>query len=742
MRARALAISFLVACGDDDGVAPPLPEVTDPAALVDPTIGSGGLGYNYGSCFVGAAAPHGLVKLGPDTNGSFGTVSFLHYSGYFADDDRIQGFSHFHLHGAGATDYGVLSVMPTLAFDPAKTTVVDYETHFDKTTEHASAGRYDVTLDGGIAVSLTATQRAAVHRYSMPAAGAIVIDLAKTLSGGMVDAATISIDDVAGEVTGQLHHLGAMSNGFGGYTVYFVAKTSAPWTAHWVWAAGAAASHDAMATGTGVGGALEVPAGDTQLAVGVSLVSLAGARANLAAEVPAIDLDAVAAATREAWTQKLSTVLITGGTDVQRRIFYTSLYHAFLMPSVIDDVDGSYQLAGQPVTTAVGYHQMSDLSLWDTYRTVSSLYAWLVPASAHDSARSLVGFGNGLGAYPKWPLAIGETGTMLGASAEIVIADTVARGIADAGGDVAWPMLRAAAMDPAAPATERGGRNDVVDYMTHGYVSNANSTSVSMTTEYAHDDFALAQLAAALGQTADHDALIERSHGWRALYDPSVGFLRGKNPDGTFPTTAYDPTSMTDDYAEANGWQSLWMTGLHDPEGIAMVLGGNDAAVAKLESFFEMAQQDWDNADPSAVNFPRPYYWHGNEPDLNAPFVFAQLGRPDLTQQWVRWVLDTQYTDQPDGVAGNDDGGAMGSWYVLAALGVYPISGADGYVIGAPRFPKARVIVGGHELAIVADGVSDSAMYVQSVDLDGTPITSLKQSDLATASTLHFVMTP
>jgi putative alpha-1,2-mannosidase len=197
---------------------------------------------------------------------------------------------------------------------------------------------------------------------------------------------------------------------------------------------------------------------------------------------------------------------------------------------------------------------------------------------------------------------------------------------------------------------------------------------------------------------------------------------------------------MLDDYAEANAWQSLWMTGLHDPDGLAEILGGRDAAVDKLTDFFEQAKDDWDTSGPTA--FPRPYYWHGNEPDINAPFIFAQLGRPDLTQQWVRWIADTLYTDQPDGIQGNDDGGTLGSWYVLATLGLFPISGADGYVLGAPRFPRARVVIGGHELVIEADGISDAAMYVDAVYLDDTPIDApaLSQADLTRAASLRFVM--
>jgi len=734
LRTRAIATSrssrvavlvVVVACGDN--VAPTAPEVTDAAAYVDPRIGTGGLGYAYGSCFVGAVAPHGLAKPGPDTDGSFGTASFQHFSGYFAEDDRIQGFSSVHLHGAGATDYGVLSVMPTLAFDPQKTSVVDYEDSFAKPDELVGAGTYTVTLASGIEVELTATPRVAVERYTFPADGAIVIDLAKTLSGGMVDSASVAVDDVKHVVTGQLHHLGGMSKGFGGYTVYFAIATDAPWTASTTWAMGAA---------------LTEPAGAHTLAIGLSLVSLDGARRNLAAEVPTVDFDAVAAQTRAAWAQKLDVVKLTGGSEAERRIFYTSLYHAFLMPSVIGDVDGTFVLAGQQPVVAYGWQQMSDLSLWDTYRTVEPLYALLAPESARDTTRSLVAFAQGLGAYPKWPLAIGETGTMLGASAEIAIADAFARGVPDTGADIAWPLMYDAATSSNAPASERGGRDQVVAYMQYGYVPRSVGSSVSLTTEYAHDDFALAQLAGALGDANDRDALLARSHGWAKLFDPSTGFLRGRGSDGSFAAGAFDPTAFASDYAEADAWQSLWMTANHDETTLASAFGGADAALAQLETMFEDTQQDWQTSDPSAANFPRPYYWAGNEPDLNAAYVFAQLGQPRSTAKWLHWLEATWYSDRPDGVPGNDDGGTMGAWYVLSTLGVYPVAGSDRWILGAPHFASARVHVGDHDLVIVADGASDSAIYVESIELDGVPIEApyVTQAQLAGASELRFVM--
>ena len=725
-RGIALFVLALAACGDDPP-APPLPEVEDPLPLIDPTIGSGGIGFGYGSAFVGAAVPHGLVKLGPDTNGEFGTIGFQHFSGYWYGDDRIQGFSHLHLHGAGATDYGVLSVMPTLDFDLAMTSVVDYEARFAKEDELARPGAYAVTLDSGIAVTLVATAHGAHHVYELGGAGSILIDLGKTLSGGEVTAPAILVDPTTRTFAGSFHHVGGMSGGFGGYDVYFAGRTRQDWDAADTWTSGAA---------------LHFPGDEpVELQLAISLVSAAGAQANLDAELPDWDIEATRAAAEDAWRARTAVVLVSGGTEAQRRTFYTSLYHAFLMPTIIQDADGTYQLAGGTPQVADGWTQMSDLSLWDTYRTVHPLYGWLAPESARDSARSLLALAQGLGAFPRWPIATGEAGTMLGASAEIVVADALLRDVPDVAADVAWPILRAAAIDPTAPPGGRGGREHVEPYMQYGYVPSSVGRSASVTIEYAHDDFALANLAAALGADADAALLDQRRLGWRELYDPAVGFLRARNEDGTFPPGSFDPLDLSDDYAEANAWHSLWMAGAHDIEGLVELLGGTDAFVAKLETFFEEAKADWDRMDPAGGNFPRPYYWHGNEPDINAAYLFAQAGRPDLTARWVRWIIDSLYADTPEGLAGNDDGGTLGAWYVFSALGLYPIPGSDRYVLGAPLFPQARVLVGGRELVIVAEGVSEDNLYVQSVTLDGAPVgPEITHAELVGASELRFVM--
>jgi predicted alpha-1,2-mannosidase len=744
----AIAAAGAAGCGDDGSDEPPLPEVTDPLPLVDPTIGTGGLGFSYGASFVGAAVPHGLVKLGPDTSGPFGTINFQHYSGYWSGDDVIQAFSHLHLHGAGVSDFGIVAVMPTRAFDVAKTKAADYQASFAKADEDARAGRYQVTLAGGIHADLTATAHAAHHVYTA-AGGApltLVIDLARALDDGQLTDVQVALDPATRTLRAHLHHAGGMTGNYGGHDLWITARTRGAWTRSFTWSGGGPATTASSATGEGVGAALELDGGQpVELQVAVSLVSQAGADANLAAELPGWDAAATVAAAEAAWRARTGVVQVTGGTEAERRTFYTSLYHAFLMPTVIADADGSYQLHGQAsATRATEYAQMSDFSLWDTYRTVHPLYAWLAPSSARASTLSLAAMAAALGGCPRWPIATGESGTMLGASCDVVVADAAVKGIMD-GAAEAWPLLRDAALSPTRPPTGRGGRDAVEPYIEYGYVPSTVGRSVSHTTEYAHDDAALAALADALGHAAEATTLRTRSHGWRLLYDPAVGFLRARRPDGSFPPAGdFDPLRLADDYAEANAWHSLWMAGIHDPDGLAEILGGHEAAVAKLTTFFVEAKRDWETADPSARSFPRPYYWHGNEPDLNAAFLFAQLGRPDLTQEWSRWIIDTIYSDRPDGVPGNDDGGTMGAWYVFASLGLYPIAGTDRYIVGAPIFDQARITPpGGRELLIVADGASSERRHVTAVTVDGAPLDrpELTHAQLTSAARIELTMT-
>jgi predicted alpha-1,2-mannosidase len=268
---------------------------------------------------------------------------------------------------------------------------------------------------------------------------------------------------------------------------------------------------------------------------------------------------------------------------------------------------------------------------------------------------------------------------------------------------------------------------------------------VSLTTEYAADDFGLATLAGALGHTADATALQTRATGYRKLYDPATGLLWSKNMDASWATAHVDPTAYGNEFREANGWQSAWIVGL-DWEGLAMV-AGRDKLVATLEQLFELTytaygQIDW--TSQLMTGLQPSYYWAGNEPDINAPYLFAVVGRPDLTQKWIAWLRASWYTAGADGLPGNDDGGTMSAWLLWSSLGFYPLPGSDRYVIGAPLFPKAEIAVAGGTFTVLAPDVSDTNIYVQSVELNGAPLTTpaLKHSDLKAGGTLSFVMGP
>jgi predicted alpha-1,2-mannosidase len=739
-----------------DAGPPPGPAVTwrQSTSVAPVFIGSGGFAYNVGSATVSAVAPQGMMKVGPDTKGPWGTTRFLHFSGYWYGDDTILGFSHLHLHGTGATDYGVLAVLPIDGFDPAITSTAGYATTFQKDSESASPGRYAVTLDhGNITVELAATERAAHHRYTYPAGAAtaqVVVDLDHHLDGGSVKDAEVTLLPAEQRFRGRLRSVGGMSGGFGGYDVFFEARTRAPWTESIVWHDGETPAAGESASGAGVGFVLsfDVSGGaPVEMQIGISLVSAEEAKKNLAAELPGWSFDDTAKKTADAWDDLLGAVRFTGGTDRQRAMMTAALYHLFLMPTVQSDADGAYRGMDGQVHQADGFRYVSDMSLWDTYRTLHPLYSLIAPDRALDSVRSLHEKAKQGGFFPKWPIATGESGTMIGSSAEVVVADAFIKGITDFDAEGAYSMLRAAAMDPTPPPGGRGGRDHVEPYMMLGYVpSTVTDGSVSRTTEFAVDDFALAALAEGLGHDDDAKALRARAVGYRKLYDPDTGFLWAKADDGSWSTEHADPTRFADEFVEANAWQSLWMVAM-DAEGLAALAGGKPELVKQLSSMFDQTKDDYDAIDWSDLlrsGAPRPYYWAGNEPDINAPYLFAQLGRPDLTQKWVAWLRATQYTDGPDGIPGNDDGGTMSAWFVFSALGFYPIVGSDRYVVGAPLFPHTEIAVGDGTFTIDAPEVSDTNIYVQAVELNGAPldVAEIKHADIKAGGSLVFHMGP
>jgi predicted alpha-1,2-mannosidase len=753
----------LLAPGCKKAATTPTPEaVASPAQYADPRMGSGGYAFAAGNATPSASAPNGMMRAGPDTSGAYGTFLPLHFTGYWANDDTIQAFSHLHLHGTGARDYGVLGILPVPAFDPAKLAVEQYQSTFAKSSEHVTPGYYGVTLDNGaIRAELTATPHSSHERFAFPATtstGTVVIDLNHRLTGSITDSA-IALTPGTNSIQGHLHTQGGMS---GGFPLYFAIRFKQPWTAQHVWSGGASPTGALTASGTGVGVALDFDTSrgaPVELQLGLSLISEEGAAANLAAELTSFDFETNHAASDAVWNKRLGALRVFGGTEAQRAVFYSALHHAFVMPGVYGDVDGHYNFQGN-IAQASGFHFLNDMSLWDTYRTLNPLYDLIAQDVSLDFAQSLLAMAKIRGAFPKWPLATSEAGTMIGSSADVVLADAYVKGVTGFDAMSAYQMMRDAALAADLPAGEnRGGRDaDPTDYMANGFVPTGHGSTVSLTCEYNMDDFALSNFGRALGQTADADALLKRSSGWQKLYDPTTGLLREHTTDGKIPTDEkFDPSNFGDRaYDEADAYQSEFCA-QHDVAGLAQVWGGKDRFVAALSDLFTKSKAEREAADLQAStapteqdpnllnkNLPPSYYFGGNEPDIHYAYLFAGAGRPDLTQQWVPWIRSEYFSAQPDGIPGNDDGGTMASWYVFSALGFYPVPGSDTYIIGSPMFPKVEIQVPNGVFTLEADGASDANIYIQGATLNGQPLASalFHHADLKAGGTLVLRMGP
>ena len=686
--------------GPDASDAPPSdvgPTPTfDPIASVDPFQGTGATGINFGARFPGPKLPFGMVALSPDTEGYLpATFGQAHAGGYFYPDTEVNGFSHLHLAGTGVADYGCLSVLPAVG-DAAAISADLRSAHLplDHEREVATPGYYRLETDHVVA-ELTATLRTGAHRYTFaPTPDALIlVNLAHAMGSGEVTDSAVTVHPETGEVAGWLHNYGEFSRRFDGFRLYFVLQPDRPPATVGVWEADGYHPETTEASGPDAGVALSFDASaesQVVLRVGVSFVDLDGARANLEAEALGRSFDSLREAAVEAWREALAVVDVEGGTADRRSILYTSLYHMQMMPTLLTDVDGRYVGLDKATHVAEGFTYYSDLSLWDTYRTFHPLAILLYPTAQRDFVRSLLAMAEQQGSLPRWPLAVGDTGSMLGTSADIVIADTYDKGLRDFDVDAAYAamLLTAHGTQPAGNA----GRTGLQACLDHGYCpADMVGGSVSRTLEYAADDYCVARLAGQLGKTEDEAAFYARSETWRNLYDADRAFLAPRNADGTFPS--YSATSGGDPWVEGNAWQYSFMVPFDAP-GLVETFGGPEPFAAKLEAFMAGAREDFDPYLPSV------HYWHGNEPNLVAPFLFGFAGRPELTRFWTHWVADYVYTAEPAGLAGNDDGGTLAAWYVFAAAGIYPLPCTGEYALGAPLFDRVVWHLPGGDLDI------------------------------------------
>lgn len=666
--------------------------------LVRPTVGTGGLGFGYGGLSPAATAPNGLVKVGPDTSNSGLNLGFDHSAGFHYDDPHVEGFSHHRLPGIGVGDGGALGFLPKASLDQGRA-------ERDPTREVVRAGYYFIDLPDRATVELTATPRVALHRYDWHAGdGWLMIDLAHTgTSDAEVRDMALHVDGTS--LTGFVHYGGGLTGRGHGLKLYFAAELS---------------DEPDQTTPHETGVNLHFN-GPLQVKVALSTVSVDGARTNLAVELPGWGIAPTLGRTQDAWEDAFDSVVVTGGSPEVQEQFATALYHARMMPTVYSDVDGRY--VGMDLELHEDGPFYSDYSMWDTYRT---LHPWVIlawPSLADELAYSLTSMGDQLGYLPRWPAGQVESGSMIGDNATIVLSESYRKGVTDWPVEDALALSLAQATDPSHP----GPRNDLQDYLDYGYIpADLAGGSVAKTLEHGVDDAALGGWLDAMGQ--DGSEFHERALGYRHVYNPESGFVQGRNSDGTW--VALDQDVWPEVYVEGNHWQYTWLI----PHDLAFAadLAGRDAWLDRLEECFVNSREAW---DPD--NFaPAPYYWHGNEPDLHYAYVFAALGRPSLTQEWVPWVRETHYAMTPDGLDGNDDGGTLSAWYLFTAIGLYPLNGTDRYVINTPLFDRVEL----PRLTITASGEGD---YIASATLNGEALDAavVTHAQLMDA-TLHIERSP
>ena len=743
--------------------------VTDPAALVDPMVGTGSGNSVVGQVdtFPGADVPFGMLQWSPDT------PSRPDGGGYNYADSDITGFSLTHFSGPGCAIAGDFPILPLTGAVPADPG--DAEAAFSHATEAAHPGSYAVTA-GGVRTQLAVTDRTGVASFTYPAttSAQLLVKVADSANGGSAATfETIGDNEIAGAVT---------SGGFCGqpdtYTVYFAARFNRPFTTSGTWggttqaqvtrspgstavtekgkqdplrkqyaaqSGKAGTSGTASTQGSGVVAGGWVTFDTTQdpvigMQTAISYVSVNGALGNLAAEAHTWNVGAVAAQATAAWNHQLNAIAIGGGSSTAQATFYTALYHASLEPSLFSDADGAYiGFDGKVHQAAAGHAQYADYSGWDIYRSEVPLLATIDPRIAGDMATSLLNDATQGGWLPKWPVANGYTGVMNGDAADPILADSYAFGAR--GFDAATAL--ADMVHGAEDSTGTPGQGWYVErpngavYIAKGYVPNIGSDSISPvpngaseTLEYALDDFAISRLALDLGQDAAAGTFTDRSQSWENIFDTADGYIEPRDADGAFPSGPAVPALTgfgQDGFQEGNAAQYTWMVP-QDLSGLVQGIGGDAAANARLDEYFSQL-----NAGPN-----EPYNWAGNEPALDTPWVYDSTGEPWRTQDVVHEITSQLYSLTPGGEPGNDDLGAMSSWYVWAALGLYPQTpGVPMLAVGTPQFPQEVIHGAFGNLTVNAQGAGDT--YVRSLTVDGQP-TDRTWIGLTSAHVLDFTL--
>jgi len=715
-------------------------------SYVNTFIGTGPVDGNSlsGNNFPGAAVPFGMIQLSPDTKD---VPDWNAASGYDYNDKTIAGFSHTHLSGTGAADFFDLLLMPTTGkiFTTAgdeKHTASGYRSRFSHDQESARPGYYQVKLlDYDVNVELTATTHAGFHRYTYPknSNGHVVLDLNHTLnksswSTKIIQSQIRVVDQHTIEGFRILTGWAKLRK------VYFRAEFSKPILKTLIVNGDKEYENEPVVNGSDLRAVFDIDTRDGEpllLKVGISAVSNENAKNNLQTEISDWNFDRTVTQADLLWEKELSKIMVEGSAK-KKEIFYTSLYHAFLQPNTMSDVNGDYIGTDDVTRNSKDGVFYSTFSLWDTYRAAHPLYTLVQQKRSTAFIRSLLSQYDTYGYLPIWQLWGQENYCMIGNHSIPVLVDAILKGIEGIDIERAYEAIKRSSMISHLNSPFR------IWEKYHYIPEDLQTQSVSITLEMAYDDWCVAQLAKKLGKTEDYTYFLNRSSYYKNLYDPKIKFFRGKNSDGKW-IEPFDPLKYGSNggnpFTEGNAWQYFWYVP-QDINGLITLTGGKQQFAEKLDKFFTL------EGGPEATNNNASgfigQYAHGNEPSHHVSYLYNYVGQPWKTQFYTAKIVNELYTNSHAGYPGNEDCGQMSSWYVFSSMGFYPVNPANGiYAIGSPSFESTEIHMENKKtFKITAKGLSDQAVYIQSVKLNGKayPYTYLLHKDIVNGGQMEFVM--
>lgn len=707
-------------------------EMEDLTQFVDPRIGTGG----HGHVFYGANVPYGFIQLGPTSI----PQSWDWVSGYHVSDSTVIGFPHTHLSGTGIGDLHDINVMPVVGeVTYSRGDASSYETglwsYSDRSKEVVTPGYYRTHLSRyNVDVELTATKRVGFHKYTFLGneSPAIVFDM---VNGGCWDKTTEAVIRVVNDstVSGYRYSKGWADD----QRVFFRAEFSRKFD-NVEFIVNDSVKEGDMAKGAQLFARVNFAAGNQEpvyMKVALSPTSEEGAQLNMQTELSGWDFEKTIADAKAAWNKELNKVKVYTTDEASKKIFYTSLYHTLFAPSEFCDVNGDYYGADKQMHKGEGFVNYTTFSLWDTYRAAQPLMTILHPEKMSDVINTMLHIHQQQGKLPVWHLMGCETNCMVGNPGVPVVADAILKDIKGFDTELAFKALKESSMLP-----ERGMEHRI----EYGFIPADKMTeAIAYDMEYAIADWAVAQAAQKLGKQEDYEYFLKRSKSYKNYFDASTGFMRGKMLDGSWrtPFSPYASSHRDDDYCEGNAWQYTWLVP-HDVEGLVECFGSKEAFVNKLDSLF-LANGDMGEASSPDISGLIGQYAHGNEPSHHTVYLYTLVGQPWKTADRIKEILHTMYTDQPDGLSGNEDVGQMSAWYILSSFGFYQVEPAGGkFVFGYPNFDKVEIAVPAGKFVIERENKGQQNNYIQGIVLNGTEYKKpwIEYADIMKGGELKFLM--